>query len=436
MIIRRYRDGDEEGIVTVMNKSFATFNQWGLTPEKWMRYEKIDPGFSREKAFVAESEGRIASHVQMVRREMNFGKFVVVSGVANVCTDPDFRSKGLATQVLQEALRDAAEWSALSGLDTGYASGAHRIYRRLGFSPFHFFRRFSGERWEVERATKRLKMFAGDLVSQVRSFKPEDKQDVERIYSANAEKVRGSCKRDPAYWEGKLFGRNSWQTFFYREFNAEEVLVLPGRAYAYLDWDETARRLTVREALSMPGDKAALAAVYAKALSLKEEVNEVVLVAPEGDQSVDSLLTDFYQFRVLNSFMLSILKPAELLRQLGNGEAGTGKRVKLQLYNDVRYLEPVTIGLKNFLPVGDESLFDAAIYAHQSTFMRMVGGLEDPIEALTSDKLVVSGDGEGVVAALRDRFQRHPFVLWPSDRWRRFPKGQASTAGNLRLRDF
>ncbi len=137
MIIRTYQHGDEDGIARLINESFDTFREWGLTPEKWLLYQDIDPGFNRSMAFVAEEDGKIVSHVQVIRRDVNFGKFIPVSGIANVCTDPSYRSRGLATQLLKEALSNASKWSSISALDTTYASGAHRLYRGLGYSPFH-----------------------------------------------------------------------------------------------------------------------------------------------------------------------------------------------------------------------------------------------------------------------------------------------------------
>ena len=416
--VRKYKHGDEKFIAQVMVRSFSTFKEWGLTPEKWLDYEKIDPGFSRERAFVAQEEdGRILSHVQLVSRYMKIGNLVRVAGVANVCTDPDSRQRGIATEVLKEALRDAAKWSSLSGLDTTYAGAPHRLYRKLGFSPFHFFRRFTGERWDVERAIKRLKKVAGPILSDVRHFQSSDKMAMKSIYDENLGVTNGMVKRDDHYWEGKLFSRNSWQTFFYRDFKEEEVLVLPERAYAYFDWDEKTARLTVREALAIPKDLSALAAVYAAALSVKPEANEFVVVAPEGDSGIESLMADLYPFRVQNSFMFSILKPYELFQEIRAFTSPYDIKVKFQIYNDVGFLEPVTVSLYDLLPAKAQAEPDATLYVHQTTLLRMMSGLEDPVDAFTNDKLVIQGHSQGVVKALSHLFPRHPFILWPSDRW-------------------
>ncbi len=417
MIIRRYKNGDEEAITDVINKSFATFNEWGLTPEKWVDYERIDPGFSRDKAFVAEEDGKVIGHVQLVKRELNLGNFVLVSGVANVCTDPSFRLHGVATQVLKEALSDARSWSALSGLDTTYASGAHRIYRKLGFSPFHFFRRYSGEKWDVERAIRRLQRIAGPLLDEVRPFEVQDKTAIENIYSLNSTRIKGSVRRDHSYWEGKLFSRNSWQTFFYKGFKSDDLLVLPNRAYAYVDWDAAARRLTVREALSLPGDYEGLAAVYLKAFSLRPDLNEIIVVAPEGDPTLDVLLADLYQFRVTSSFMFSVLDMRSLLSQLKGFGHSSRKNVRVQVYNDLGFLEPAVVDLGDLALVPDGAQFDATLYLHQTTFLRLLAGLENPISALEQDKITISGNSEGIPKALKERFSVSPFVLWPSDKW-------------------
>ncbi len=240
---------------------------------------------------------------------------------------------------------------------------------------------------------------------------------MEKIYSLNADLTRGTCRRTHEYWEGKLFSRNSWQAFFYRDFNKEDVLVLPGRAYAYLDWDEEKKRLTVREAQALPGDLQALAAVLYKALSLKPSLNEVIIVLPEGDPSVDDLLADFYQYRLQNSFMFYLMNPRLFLLQLGGIKGNIEKKVRLQMYTDAGWLEPVVLNLETFLPAEDGAEFDATIYIHQSTFLRMLTGLQDPASALLSDRITISGDSEGIARSLQDQFAHHAFVLWPSDRW-------------------
>ncbi|MGC8674753.1 MAG: GNAT family N-acetyltransferase, partial [Thermoprotei archaeon] len=290
--VRKYGPGDEKSIVEVMDSSFETFKGWGLTPGKWLGYE-VDPGFRKENSYVVESDNKIIGHAQVVEKELNYGKFVKVAGIANVCTEPGTREKGMATTLMNEVVNDIAQNYNLSGLDTGYGSSAHRIYRGVGYSPFHFFRSISGETWNVSLALKRLNRIAGKAVDEVRPFRSGGEKDIEETYADNAVIVRSSHKRSHNYWEEKLFKRNFWHTAFYKNFNSDDVLVLPGRGYAYLDlWED--RKGSVREALAKPGDYIALAAIYARALSRFSDSHEVSISAPEGDPRLDYILADFY----------------------------------------------------------------------------------------------------------------------------------------------
>ena len=70
---RRYRDGDEVGIVETMNSAFETFRQWGLTSDIWLELTRRDYGFRRDLALVAEEDGKIVGHVQLVLRKLRYG---------------------------------------------------------------------------------------------------------------------------------------------------------------------------------------------------------------------------------------------------------------------------------------------------------------------------------------------------------------------------
>ncbi len=431
MQIRQYQPGDEEGISNIIVESFSGFRKWGLTPEKWLGYE-VDPGFRKENAFVAEENGEIVGHVQVVSRDLNFGRYVKVAGVANVCTKPGDRNRGIATDLMNEVLDYSSRSYNLSALDTGYASTPHRIYRRVGYSPFHVFRYFVGERWEIERTLKRLEKIS-DGYESVREFQSGDKGDIEKIYEANSKEIRGSYSRPQKYWEEKLFKRNSWHTFFYRPFNPKDVLVLPGRAYAYLDWEEdfighiphgfsstdqtVHRKLFIREFLARPDDRLAMAAVLKGALALCAGCNEVVVLAPENDPWVDYLLADFYQLRAGDDLMVKVLNPKGLMEEIFGVGEGAGPRVQLRLYDDESFLEPVNLELASLAPVNGQA--EARIGMYQSDFVGLLSGLADPLGLLGQGKMAVAGDDPVYVArAMRNALKQSPFYLWMSDHWR------------------
>jgi len=414
MQIRTYRPADEEGIVKVINSSFETFRRWGLTPEKWLGYV-MDPGFRTENALVAEDEGKIVGHVQLIDRSVNLRKFVRVSGIANVCTDPDARGKGVATKLMSEAMRISAGFANISALGTGFGTTPHRIYRRVGFSPFHFFRLYVGEKWDAERSVSYLQSLTS-LVGDVRPFQPGDEVTIKRIYEESAYATSGFCQRTEKYWTEKMFKRISWLTPFYRDFEPEDVLVLPGRGYAYLNWENEHKRLEITEALSRRGDLEALAAIYGAALKKCKDCEQVLIWAPEGDENVELALSHLYAIREAGSFMISVLNPAGLIEEIGGLDGGVAlKRAELRLYNDIDQLRPAVVSLKDFKPT--EGAPDVKITMHQVSFVRMLAGLDDPLDLVLKGKIEIAGDSSNVALSLRSLFQPRPFIVWPADEW-------------------
>jgi predicted N-acetyltransferase YhbS len=76
---RRYKPGDEEGIVELMKTCFRTFNSWKLSVRDWVGYEGDNDVFSRENALVAEIDGEIVGHVQLMHKKVRIRKSVMIS---------------------------------------------------------------------------------------------------------------------------------------------------------------------------------------------------------------------------------------------------------------------------------------------------------------------------------------------------------------------
>jgi len=78
-MFRRFRDGDEVGIVSVMRRCFSGYDRWGLTVKDWLYYEEVDDGFRRDLAYVAKEGGRVISHIHVVLRKLVFGRAVATT---------------------------------------------------------------------------------------------------------------------------------------------------------------------------------------------------------------------------------------------------------------------------------------------------------------------------------------------------------------------
>jgi len=409
MDIRLYREGDENQIVPLLNSCFGA----QANPEDYRNAGALDEGFDLGSVWVAEEAGQIVGHVMSIKRRVNLGSFVNVAGVAAVCTKPEFRGRGIATQMMKQVSKEIKE--DVSMLYTDYASSAHRIYRSTGYSPLHFFHAYSGEKWDVERTIDHL---AKSASLDVRPFQTGDEETIERVYSAWADITSYSVARSHRYWTEKLFKRNFWHTFSFRDFNPDEVLVVPGRAYAYLDM-LPAKTMRIREVLAMPGDTAALASLLYGALSSHKDVNQVIIILPEGQEAFERLLAEMYW--ISNSELLvSVRRPRGLLQALQKALSIEGcyeeskDSFQLRLYNDVEELEPLNV---NFHFQESDVKPSASVKLHQSTFLRIVAGEVDPVRVFLNGGLEVNGDPLLPLRALK-QFKKRPIMMWPTDRWR------------------
>lgn len=97
-----------------------------------MRSAHIKP----EDIFLGIIGGTPTSHVSVEFKELHHGEGVYLrtAGIGGVCTDSDYRKKGIATNVMRLAL-DYAMQKGLSNasLFTGTDLPARRIYQRFGF---------------------------------------------------------------------------------------------------------------------------------------------------------------------------------------------------------------------------------------------------------------------------------------------------------------
>jgi len=428
--VRGYQPGDEEGIVKVINSSFHGFPTWGLTTERWLEYE-ADPGFRRENALVAVDRGSVIGSLQLVYRELNvYGAYVKVAGVANVCTDPAARGMGVASTLMKEVMARARRIAPLAALYTDYSSGAHRIYRRVGFAPLHFFRWFSGESWDMAPELELLKREAdvAEGVEGVRIFEHGDEAWIQEVYARSSERVGGSARRSSEYWTEKLFKRNSWHTFFFRDFEPKDVLVLPGRAYAYLDTSDKlkghlpfelhrgeGRRLIVREAVSLPSDEQALASILLASIGSCRDCDEYVVPGPEGSGNLDRLLSRFYTFRGGDSYMFKLLDLAGLVEDLKLPQPE--EKLSLEVYDDSGERQAVVLGRDGKVLPEAPSMPDLRL--HSIYLMRVLFGLTDPASLLQTG-LVEAKSRASVrwFIALKEKAPTN-FHTWMSDSWRR-----------------
>jgi len=128
--VRNYRKGDEALLAKIYSECFGP-----VTPRllrQWYRVMEVLP----EHIFIGEVNAKPVSCVEFVVRQLHLGEgvYLKTGGISGVCTDSDFRKKGIVTNLMKLSLNYAENIGASnSSLYTGLDIPAHRIYSRLGF---------------------------------------------------------------------------------------------------------------------------------------------------------------------------------------------------------------------------------------------------------------------------------------------------------------
>jgi ribosomal protein S18 acetylase RimI-like enzyme len=108
---------------------------------EWYRYLGVRP----EDIFIGIVDGKLVSAVELVSMQLHHGEGVHIktAGFSGVCTDSDYRHKGIVSNLMRIALEESkARGLSNASLYTGLDIPAHRIYERLGFVDITTWRTF------------------------------------------------------------------------------------------------------------------------------------------------------------------------------------------------------------------------------------------------------------------------------------------------------
>jgi len=213
LIFREYKSGDEEGIIELLASVFSEYRNIQFTVDDWLILEKKDEGFTRKNAFVAEYNGRIVGHVQIIYRQLRIGRaYITTGGIANVATHQKFRERGIATRLLTLAIKRLREENIpLSSLFTGYRGAAHRVYRKIGFTDTQLLTRFYGKKMEAEKTIKKLEDYREIEIIEAEK---KDAEKLLKIYMKYTMKISASHKRSQKYMKEKIL-EGYYETFIY-----------------------------------------------------------------------------------------------------------------------------------------------------------------------------------------------------------------------------
>jgi ribosomal protein S18 acetylase RimI-like enzyme len=128
--VRNFRKGDEPALVKIYSECFGPTTVRLL--QQWYRRNKTQPN----QVFVGTVEDKPVSAVEYVFKDLHLGEGVYskTGGISGVCTDSDYRRKGIVTNVMKLALVSGkSSGVSNASLYTGLDIPAHRIYLRFGF---------------------------------------------------------------------------------------------------------------------------------------------------------------------------------------------------------------------------------------------------------------------------------------------------------------
>jgi len=138
-LVRNYKKGDEERLAQIYSECFGPTTPRSV--KTWHRRVGIQP----KHIFIAEVEGKLVSSVTLEFKKLHVGEgvYLKTEGIAGVCTDSDYRRKGIVTNLMKQALNYAKQNGVSnSALFTDLDIPAHRIYSRLGFIDITTFQGF------------------------------------------------------------------------------------------------------------------------------------------------------------------------------------------------------------------------------------------------------------------------------------------------------
>jgi ribosomal protein S18 acetylase RimI-like enzyme len=128
--IRNYVKGDEAALAKIFSECFGP-----TVPRELLRWYR-SLGVHDEDVFVGAVNEKLVSAVELVFKNLDHGEgvYIKTAGISGVCTDSDYRCRGIVSNLMKTALQKGKERGlSNASLYTSLDNPAHRIYERLGF---------------------------------------------------------------------------------------------------------------------------------------------------------------------------------------------------------------------------------------------------------------------------------------------------------------
>ncbi|WXG47498.1 MAG: GNAT family N-acetyltransferase [Candidatus Atabeyarchaeum deiterrae] len=443
MSIRTYREGDEDEIAKLLSECFGSFKSFGLTGEKWRRFFEIDPGYRKDLSFVAEKDGRIVSHVQIVERKMKVaaGATLSVAGIANVSTTRDFRRSGISTRLLNHALGVVREKGFLvSALFTGAQIPAHRIYLRLGFSGVCFqVMLLRGVKTPLGWTNDQTRQ--GSLGKRIETRESVEKDDTSllRVYEKNYDSYNGLAVRDKEMWKTKYRDRFVYESPFYEEdLRQGNMIVAEGEdgnivGYGISGLAKRDKLGHICEVLTTPGyEKQAGRPIAESILSHLRNESPLSIIAYSSE---NILIDDLFRkgsspLTGISVFMLKTLDlKVTMQSSLQHFYSKRGEQRESTLPHlktiAVKILGGGSVTLKlepgNVTVLEDQEKKEGSVmFLDDDSFAKLLFGAKSSAELINEGKLKMPTTGakrNEIVGLLENAFPRKPTHTFPGDIW-------------------
>jgi GNAT superfamily N-acetyltransferase len=226
---------------------------------------ELPPQFHQAETYLIASAGKPVSQISIFHTPLKMYDGVVkVGSIGGVCTHPDFRGHGLATQLMEHCTRQLVQ----GGASLMLISGGRGLYTRLGNVPFGKYAGFQLQANQLPPAAPGI---------QLRPVTPTDISLGSRIYQSEPVHFVRQFSTYKDYFQSHEIG-----------YQAEAWIVeLEGEPTAYLmlyvPWEHFSQPgAGIRGLFEYAGSRVALAGALSAALK-KAEIREIQALVPWQD---------------------------------------------------------------------------------------------------------------------------------------------------------
>ena len=296
MEVRGYRAGDKASLARLAAGAF------GENAGYWESYYK--PGgngrVDLDLVRLIEEDGEARASATVLPLEVFVdGRPVPMGGIAAVATDPAYRRRGFAGELMRDILRTMRE-------------------RRMHLSMLHpfaqaFYRAYG---WELATETIAYTLKPTDLPTsgeqrRVRAYREEDLSEMVRLLEGEAARLSCCVRRSEGRWRD-LLGRKDWQAAVYEREERVEGYIL----YRMSDWRERDPRRTLSVQELVWGTVGAREALISFLAAQDPLVFEIKHNTPRGEPLHPYLRSSYVKAEIEPEFMLRLVDVEGALNHL------------------------------------------------------------------------------------------------------------------------